>query len=241
MAPQQAGEVGRTRFLLAFEHDLEIEGRRPALGPQRIDRGEYCHHARFVVGSAARIEPPVVADRRIILGQLQRGAGGAGWAGQQPRREGRRHPPVRRGCRLPVIMGVNHIGPCRARNLPFAVDQRRRLPVLALEQPRGEAAPRHHRDDKLGVAPDIVAVRGDVRDGEQLDIFAQQLGAMLAHPILGRGDRRRRSQDQQRGDQAHGQGLPRRQGSVNLAGRRCFAPSAAAAPLGRPCGRPGIG
>ena len=85
MPAQQPGEVGRSRFLLALEDDLEVEAGSAPLGAQRVDRGENRHHAGFVVRGAARVDPPVVAGRRALRRGL---AAGARRSGQQQRLKG---------------------------------------------------------------------------------------------------------------------------------------------------------
>ena len=123
MLLQQPPEMRRSCLLLAFEEELEVDGRRDIAGAQRVQGGEHRDDRALVIARGSRI------DARLAAHAL---------AGRRKRnhfRPGRERPVAQHRCprrarplggidRLPVVVRVEHDVSRRAGSAQLAVDGR---------------------------------------------------------------------------------------------------------------------
>ena len=136
-------------------------------GLQRVERGAQRDDRRLVVGRGSRVDarlrrPYCIDPAGLSLRLAARSTGVNGSGCFQP-------------CgidRLAVVVTVEEQRPRRARHLQLAIDERI---AGRFENLGREALARQQGAQVLGVAPDVRAVRRDVRNREQLEQLADDL------------------------------------------------------------------
>src|ERR1700694_2449769 len=67
MKLQCALQIRRARLFFAFQDELQIDGQGNILSSQSVEGGKQRHDRRFVVGSRARVDPPVIVIDGAML------------------------------------------------------------------------------------------------------------------------------------------------------------------------------
>jgi hypothetical protein len=165
VAPQDVRQMRRTRFLLPFEEELHVDGRRTARGSETVERRRQAHDRRLVIRRRPCVEEVFPIDGRSE--RRPRDVFSAA-PGRRVANDGlpRFSGPTRGIDRLTVVVREKDDRPLRP--------GRRKLPVhcwraaLPVEQGRAHAAFLEQRDDRRGIPADVGVVGSEVRNREQV-------------------------------------------------------------------------
>ena len=160
----ESGQIGRTHFLFALNHHLDVH-RQPAPGTRpSLQRGEHGRNLAFVIGCAPGVQ--IIPARR----RLERG----------------RFPLVNRVSGLHIVMPINENGWLTVRAKILAIDDR--VPAGGHHanrlQANGAHSVRHPRRRSLHVGF-MIRKRGDAGNGAQVDYALQRLLLMSTDEVSG--------------------------------------------------------
>ena len=146
----------------------------------RVERRAERDDRRLVVRRGPRVEAPFAAELGDAFRVCDLLAAAIDTSCAKNRCERIGLSPGLRVYRLTVVVAVEEQGRRRARHTKIAVDQRvaRRLEDLGRETAR-----REHAAEVFGIATDVGAIGGDVRDREQIDQLADDRLLMTVNPL----------------------------------------------------------
>jgi hypothetical protein len=221
---QQGAGVAVAGLFLSVEEELEIHAGRDAAGAQCIERHEHRDDRRLVVAGGSGVQPPL-GSRGAVGGRQRNDVPAALERRVAQRRLPRWSGPFRRFDGLAVVMRVKDDRRRGAGGCQLAIHDRRPT-GRRFEEPNGDSAPSHHRRHGRRVAPDVHAVAGQIREGEQVGELSQDrrlmggavtgddasysVGTGGRWPLRGHGQRPRRRQHRRDGE-------PRARGSKDCA------------------------
>jgi hypothetical protein len=165
-----------------MSHEFDVRARADSGGAQGVERGEHGDDGRFVVARSAGVEPRFGVEGLAVGGQRNHLAAVLHGFVTQDWFEWRAGPLL--GVeRLAIVVRVEDDGAGGAGSGQVAEDHG--VGAGDAHQFGLHAALFEHARDGLGVALDVVAVAGDVGDGEQGEEFVDDGAFVLLPPLAG--------------------------------------------------------
>src|SRR6266567_1190918 len=164
VASRDVSEMRRARFLLAVKKEFEIRCRIRSRCFQSVESGEHRNDRGLVVRSRPRIEPPLGIEPLTRF--WKRHDSPAGFKRLITQRWFERIGcPLRRFHRLAIVVRIEADRSSRPGCFHLTKDRRR---PGSFKQSRLDTAAAHHINQLRRVAPDVLRIRSDVRNREQV-------------------------------------------------------------------------